>query len=45
MVVALAGLGKRTRARAAARRFKKRYPHSLLLPLVENALKRAADPR
>jgi len=45
MVVALAGLGKRARARAAARQFKKRYPHSLLLPLVDDALKRAADPR
>lgn len=45
MVVALADLGKRTRARTAARQFKKRYPHSLLLPLVEDALKRAKDPR
>ena len=45
MVVALADLGKGARARAAARKFKKRYPHSLLLFLVDNALKRAPAAR
>ena len=44
MVVALADLGHGKRARAAARAFKKRHPQSLLLPLVNDALKRASTP-
>lgn len=42
MVVALASVGQGARARAAARRFKKRHPQSLLLPLVEDAAKRSS---
>ena len=40
VVIALAGQGRWSRARARAKELRRRYPKSLLLPVVEDALRK-----